>query len=343
MTNMLVETALKQSDEKKGKDILNDKEEAIKTYRQHEIRGELFQNIFSDGTTYVDPDDNIRRCSHCHWEVNGTMCINCGLEFDRDSNSERDNDDEEDDDDSERDESMDDTELLNQFARIGGGIVFEDGFSGYDESDSDGVGSFIDDESIRETGRDSDESSNNSIINTMGDVAIDISEVGESWLDQHDDDDDEYNNQSSDGGMHIIQMGPDVSFEEIDSDRSSTQEVDDESDAPVYDISHEEHEHYHEPDDDDDILVTRSRYNRRIIHVKNDDSSNDSEEEQPTNSAGNSSDENIDGTSGPSSYGVIDNANAVERVGSPSESANNRRAKRRMHRGRISNFFRTRS
>ncbi|AOA62463.1 E3 ubiquitin ligase [Komagataella phaffii CBS 7435] len=45
-------------------------------------KASLFGSIFQNkGYAVYDTDDGVTRCSECHWEVHGSLCLNCGREL----------------------------------------------------------------------------------------------------------------------------------------------------------------------------------------------------------------------------------------------------------------------
>ncbi|ODV86294.1 hypothetical protein CANARDRAFT_22198 [[Candida] arabinofermentans NRRL YB-2248] len=59
------------------RDHIDDKDhQFLKTLKSGKKQfGEFFENI---GEAIVDSADGVPRCSNCHWEVHGSVCLNCG-------------------------------------------------------------------------------------------------------------------------------------------------------------------------------------------------------------------------------------------------------------------------
>lgn len=71
-----------------------------KPYNEDSESKQLFKGLFSGlATSVVDTSDGVARCSNCHWEAHGRVCLNCGVRFaNGDDESDWDNSDEYDED-----------------------------------------------------------------------------------------------------------------------------------------------------------------------------------------------------------------------------------------------------
>ncbi|GMF69618.1 unnamed protein product [[Candida] boidinii] len=56
--------------------------------------GQLFKGIFNNfAEAVIDTSDGIPRCANCHWEVHGTVCLNCNRRLIYENGDEEDEDD----------------------------------------------------------------------------------------------------------------------------------------------------------------------------------------------------------------------------------------------------------